>query len=688
MSKQDFLLEIGCEELPANSQRHLSTALHDQFVQTLADNKLAFSAIKIFSTPRRLAVFISGLQTMQSPQTIERQGPSFQEAYDKNGTPTLVCLGFAKSCGVSVDQLTIRETPKGKRLICICEKPGNQTNEVLPEIITKIISKLPLSKPMRWGNNTTLFIRPVHWVIALFGDELISMDVLGVKTTRDTYGHRFHHPKPIRISKPMDYYVLLYSQGFVIPDFDTRKNMIRKAINASLEATQKPVIDEDLLNEVTALVEWPVVLKGSFDRQFLSVPKECLITAMQSHQKCFPIVNQQNQLQPYFILVSNISSKNPSAVIQGNERVIRARLSDAAFFYHQDCKQALSTRLPRLDHIVFQDQLGSLGDKTKRLEKLAPLIAKKINANDEVAKHAAILSKCDLVSAMVCEFPNLQGTMGYYYAMHDQESPECSIAIRDHYYPKFSGDELPSTLPGCCLALADRIDSLIAIFGINKFPTGDKDPFGLRRQALGILRILIEKSLNIDLMELLSDSKKLFSFSLPNENVVKDTFDFMMVRLKSWYVDKGISPEVFESVMACQPTSPLDFDHRLKAVIQFQSLPEASSLSAANKRVSNILKKQDHATTSKTDSTLFEFEAEHKLAKQLAERSVIVDALYEKSDYEKALTELSSLKEPIDHFFDSVMIMVDDEKKKQNRLALLTSIHTLFTKVADISLLP
>lgn len=688
MNKKDFLLELGCEEIPAGAQLSLSRALHDQFTQTLSDNKLSFEHIKCFATPRRLAILISGLDSKQAPQASERQGPPVQDAYDKSGTPTLVCIGFAKSCGVSVDQLTIKDTPKGKRVICICEKPGVDTKDLLPEIVAKIINKLPISKPMRWGNNSVTFIRPVHWVLMLFDDALINTEILGVKTTHDTIGHRFHHPEPIRIPKPSEYDVSLYSQGFVITDFEARKNLIRKSLLSAVDATQKVVIDESLLDEVTALVEWPVILKGSFDQSFLSVPKEALITAMQTHQKCFSVVNNTGELQPCFILVSNIMSKHPETVIIGNERVIRARLSDAKFFYDQDRQHTLLDRLPRLDHIVFQDQLGSLGDKTNRLIKLASYIAEKINADIETVKRAATLSKCDLVTGMVSEFPNLQGTMGYYYAINDQESATTAHAIREQYLPKFAGDELPTSMPGCCLALADRIDTLIGVLGIGKTPTGDKDPFGLRRAANGICRILIDKKIDLNLVALLNESKKYYSVALSNANVVNDAFDFIMTRLKSWYVEQGIAVEIFEAVLACAPTSPIDFDRRVKAVLHFQTLPEASSLAAANKRVNNILKKQENTKFNATNSALFEFEAEHQLNQQLSEQTVIVDALYEKSDYTQALSALSALKEPVDQFFDSVMIMVDDEKKKQNRLSLLASIRTLFSKVADISLLP
>lgn len=687
MDKSDFLLELGCEELPSHTQLALSKALHDQFVQVLSENKLSHGEIKTFATPRRLAVIVESLQTTQSAQKIERQGPPIQDAFDKSGIPTLVGLGFAKSCGVSMDELITKETPKGKRLVCICEKPGLETKLILSDLVNKIISKLPLSKPMRWGANTTLFMRPVHWVLMLFENEVVDATVLGIKTAGTSIGHRFHFPKTIHITKPNNYAELLMTHGFVIPDFELRKNKIQKAIIAAVNSSQKVILDDALLNEVTGLVEWPVILVGHFDPAFLSVPKEALITALKTHQKCFPVVDEHNNLLPLFILVSNIASKNPSAVIHGNERVVRARLSDAKFFYEQDCKHPLINHLAQLDHIVFQDQLGSLGDKTKRLIKLSTHIAKKIGADEAIVKRAATLSKCDLVTGMVSEFPNLQGIMGYYYALNDKENKVCAASIRDYYSPKFSGDELPQSNEACCLALADRLDTLIGILGINKSPTGDKDPFALRRAAQGICRILIEKSLSLDLSDLLACAKKSYTQKLPNSHVLQDAHDFIIARLRSFYLDKNIAVELFESVLACTPTSLLDFDRRIKAVLQFQTLPEAASLSAANKRVANILKKQAKTHFKPINSDLFEFDAEKILSKALTTKSKEVERLYEKSDYTNALSVLSDLKKPIDDFFDTVMIMVDDEKKKQNRLALLSSIHQLLSKVADIAAL-
>src|SRR3989338_4124807 len=538
MQKNDFLLEIGCEELPVAAQTQLSAALKIQFTQQLTDNNLDFSEIKTFATPRRLSVIVFGLDATQAPQKIERQGPAYQSAYDKNGTPTLVCLGFAKSCGVSIDQLSVSETPKGKRLVCICEKPGQDTKDLLPAILEKVISKLPLSKPMRWGNKKILFARPVHWVVALWGDTLVEATILGTKTTRETLGHRFHHPKPIRISKPEDYSMLLYSQGFVIVDQEIRKKIILKEITALLQPNQKAVINETLLDEIVGLVEWPVVLKGAFSSDFLTVPKEALITAMQTHQKCFPVVNHENELLPYFILVSNIKSKNPAVVISGNERVIHARLSDAAFFYAQDCKITLKSRIPKLNDIIFQEKLGSVGDKTNRIASLCGFIGKALKINLKTMKAAAALCKCDLLTDMVREFPTLQGTMGYYYALHDGESVEVATAILEQYQPRFSGDVLPTTPMGSVLALADRLDTLVGIFGVKQIPTGDKDPFALRRAANSVIRIIIEKEIDLDFIQLLKTAKKGFSSALPNKIVIEEVFDFVLTRLKSWYVEK------------------------------------------------------------------------------------------------------------------------------------------------------
>jgi glycyl-tRNA synthetase beta chain len=451
--------------------------------------------------------------------------------------------------------------------------------------------------------------------------------------------------------------------------------------------SNKPIVHIDLLNEVTALVEWPVALLAEFDPRFLSLPREVLITAMATHLKCFPVENTHNKLLPQFIVVSNIDSKNPKHIIQGNEKVLNARLSDAEFFYHNDLKIPLEKRLKQLAHVVFQKQLGTMEDKSHRLSKLATYIAKHIKVDVDISKRAALLSKCDLVSEMVVEFPKLQGTMGYYYALHDKESKKCCAAIKDFYLPRFSGDELPHSLEACAVALADRLDTLVGILGINQKPSGDKDPYGLRRAVLGILRILIEKQLPLNLTQLVKQTMQHYAVELPNEDLLNQTIEFATRRLKSWYQEQGVSSETFEAVLQCNPDTVLDFHHRIAAVQAFQKLPEAAALASANKRVSNILKKAGCHIPKQTNDALFEEDAEKQLAKQLKKRQKTVDALYQKANYTKALSELSSLKEPVDMFFDTVMIMVDDKKVRENRLALLATLHHLFTQVADISLL-
>ncbi|OGT36722.1 MAG: glycine--tRNA ligase subunit beta [Gammaproteobacteria bacterium RIFCSPHIGHO2_12_FULL_38_14] len=684
----DFLFEMGCEELPHSAQETLPDAFSSQLKTTLTEYKLRFQDIQLFSTPRRIGIIVTELQETQAPQKIERFGPSMQEAYDKNGTPTLTCLGFAKSCGVSIDALSEKETPKGKRLVYVTEKPGNATKEILPEIINKVIQKLPLVKPMRWGSHKILFSRPVRWVVMLLGSECIHTEIFGLKTQRETFGHRFHHPNPIIIPYAKAYEATLFEKGCVIADRNKRKNSIWKQVLATQNTSHHVVQDEALLVEITSLVEWPVALQGNFDRSFLSVPKECLITAMRLHQKYFSVVDAHHQLQNSFVMVANITSKNSAMVIRGNERVIRARLSDAEFFYQQDKKIKLSDRYKKLDQIIFQDKLGSLLDKTTRLMSLSQFIAKTAGISIAEIKRAAQLCKCDLMTDMVSEFPNLQGIMGYYYALNDGEKESCAVAIRDHYYPRFSGDELPKTTTGDCLSLADRIDTLVGVIGIGRLPSGDKDPFALRRAAAGVCRILVEKNFSIDLIEVIKKSKLLYQKMLTNKDVISETSDFIMGRLKSHYLDQKVPTEIFESVAVCGVTNLCDFDARLKAVMQFQRLPESSSLSAANKRVSNILKKQKQKDTKKIQVNLFDHEAEKKLFSSLTAQAKIVDSMYKEAQYEKALFALSTLKEPIDCFFDQVMIMTDDKKKRENRLSLLTKIHQLFTKVADISLLP
>jgi glycyl-tRNA synthetase beta chain len=684
--KHDLLLEIGCEELPKLSLESLSHALAERLAELLLAAHLEHLPIRVYATPRRLALIVPELIADQPHQSIERFGPNRESAFDKEGTPTMACMGFAKSCGVSIDQLAIQKTDKGERVVCRVTEKGGKTADIIGDIIKEAIKKLPIAKPMRWGNHDVQFVRPVHWVVLLYGKDLIPATILGKETCSQSMGHRFMHPKPLVIHSPNDY-VSSLEKAYVIADFRTRKENIRTQLEKLHSTHAQVIIDDDLLSEVTALVEWPVALKGKFNPDFLHVPKEVLITSMKSHQKCFPVVDASANLISEFILVSNIKSRDPAVVIKGNERVINARLSDAAFFFGKDQKISLADRLPRLDSVLFQKQLGSIGDKTKRVAELAKTIAKKIGVNPIHAERAALLSKCDLVSDMVGEFPDLQGIMGYHYAIHDGEDPAVALAIKEHYFPRFSGDILPSSQEGASVALADKLDTLIGIFGINQIPTGDKDPFALRRMALGIIRILIEKNFPLDLMELLALAKAAYKNTLVNENTLDQTFQFLMNRLKAWYLEGGIHPNVFESVFAKNPTSPLDFHHRVIAVQQFQTLVEAEALAAANKRVSNILKKTTGTISLNIDATLFTQDEERNLANSLTRHTKAVSEYYQNANYAKALCDLSSLKEPVDLFFDKVMVMAEDENTRNNRLALLLALRTLFTQVADISLL-
>jgi len=687
MTSKDFLFEIGCEELP--SKLHdTAIALRDNIVQELKSAALIHKEIHYYATPRRMAVLVSELADRQPTQITERQGPSLEAAFDKDGTPTLACIGFARSCGVSTDELKIQESKKGSRVYCRIEQPGKSTKELLPDIIANAIKKLPLTKPMRWGNQEKAFLRPVHWIVMLYGNEVIDAEYFGQRTGQETRGHRFHHPKPIHISHPRDYEKLLQTNGMVVADFEKRKQKIRKQIENRGAEFGKTLVDQDLLNEVTALVEWPIALIGKFNAEYLSVPHESLITSMKVNQKYFPIVDQKDNLTNHFVLVSNIESKNPNTVVIGNERVINARLEDAAFFYGNDSKKPLNYFIDKLSSVVFQHSLGSLKDRYIRLQQLSAYIANALNLNKSKAERAAELAKMDLMSEMVGEFPELQGTMGYYYAKQAKEDLDVAVAIKEHYYPRFSGDRLPENLLGTTLALADRIDTLVGILGINKIPTGEKDPYALKRAALAVVRLLIEKSLSIDLKELLQQAKENYPIKLPNENVVEQTFQFIKERMRAWYLDQGVQSEIFAAVDASHPTKLMDFDQRIKAVQQFLKLPESSSLAAANKRVTNLLKQSEYKNSAEINQQLFELDIEWELAHLLQQKSAHVNLLYEQANYTQALSELATLKQPVDTFFDKVMIMVEDKKVRANRLALLAHLHRLFTQVADISLLP
>ncbi|MBS0351209.1 MAG: glycine--tRNA ligase subunit beta [Proteobacteria bacterium] len=683
MMSSELLFEIGCEELPTRAVDLLATELAARFLELLANHQLTPSSTRVLATPRRIAVYMTGVPLEQPPTVIEKQGPIYKQAFDDQGRPTAAALGFAKSCGATVEELK----EKDNRLYYKGQKPGQKTLDIVPQLASQALSQLPIPKPMRWGGHEAAFARPVHWVVLMLGSAVVPSRFFDIAATQYTYGHRYLHPEKILLREAKDYEQLLVKTGYVIPNFEDRMKLIQQAIAKTTPTGYQVDDDPDLLKEVTALVEWPVALVGHFDPHFLKVPPEVLTTSMKVNQKYFPVYKDQ-QLQSCFVLISNIISKDPALVIHGNEKVLNARLSDAAFFYQKDLASSLESRLLHLEHVIFQKQLGSLAHKTERIVKLAGFIASRLEFPAESALKAAQLAKCDLLTEMVGEFPSLQGVMGYYYALNDGLGEEVALALKEQYYPRFSKDQLPSSMPGKIVALADRIDTLIGIFGINQIPTGDKDPFALRRAALGLVRIIIEGKLDLDLEQLFNHAQQNYHHHLPNSNVVKQTLEFTINRLHAWYLELGFNSKQIEAVSARGITNPLDFARRLEAVEKFQRLPESASLSAANKRVSNILKKQAKIQSFKAiDPGLLEHEAEQKLAQQLQLQTNIVKQLYNQLDYTQALSQLASLKEPVDLFFDKVMVMVDDPAKRANRLALLAALHQLFTQVADISLL-
>ncbi len=687
MSEQrDLLIEIGTEELPPKALLRLSQAFTDGVRKGLDQAGLKFGEVRSYAAPRRLAIWIEQLDSEQVDREQVRRGPALTAAFDGEGNPTPGAQGFAKSCGVTVDQLEKLETDKGVWLVYRMIERGRATAELIPDIVTQSLQQLPIPKRMRWGAGSAEFVRPVHWVVLLFGDEVIDAEILSVKSGRETRGHRFHHPQPIYIGEPAVYAPLLETEGQVMVDFAARREAIRgQVIEAGVACGGKALINDDLLDEVTALVEWPSAITGSFETRFLEVPAEALISTMQDNQKYFPVVDTQGKLLPHFITIANIISRDPAQVKAGNERVVRPRLADAAFFWSQDRKQKLEDRIERLGTMVFQSKLGTLLDKQQRVAKLAKQIATQLGANPQHAERAAILAKCDLLAQMVFEFPDLQGVMGRYYALHDGEPAEVAQALDEQYWPRFSGDRLPETRTGQVLAIADRLDTLVGIFAIGQLPSGDKDPFALRRAALGVLRILIECGIDLDLAELLTAAALHFDAKLKAADAVDGVFDFMMERLRAYYADAGITPDVFDAVRAQRPTRPLDFHARLHAVTEFRSLAEAGSLAAANKRISNILRKTEEAIPTAVDNAKLTDAAEQALALALTNLRDSVGAQFDRGEYTEGLKALATLRDPVDQFFDHVMVMAEDATLRANRLALLQQLQALFLRVADLS---
>lgn len=681
MSQHDFLVELGTEELPPKALKALSAAFLDGITSGLDTAGIGYVEARPFAAPRRLAVLLSGIQLQQPDREIEKRGPATQ-------APEKAVQGFAGSCGVGIDQLEVMETPKGSYYVYRGVEQGQSTASLLPGIVTESLNKLPIPKRMRWGASRTEFVRPVKWLCMLLGDEVVDAEILGLKAGRKTRGHRFHYNHDIELMTPADYAAVLKETGKVIADFAERRELIREQVIREGERIGGVAqIDEDLLDEVTALNEWPVALTGRFEERFLDVPAEALILSMKENQKYFHALDADGKLMPFFITLANIESRDPQQVIAGNEKVIRPRLADAAFFFDTDKKQPLETRIEKLKSVVFQQQLGTVYDKTQRIEGLAAAIAELINGDANYARRAAALSKCDLMTDMVFEFTELQGLMGYHYALHDGEPEEVAQAMDEQYMPRFAGDDLPATRTGIALAIADRLDTLTGLFGINQPPTGSKDPFALRRAALGVLRIIVEHKLDLDLHQLLTLAAEQHGNLPGSEGLADRVLDFMLDRFRAWYDDRGISAETFLAVHALRPTSPLDFDRRIDAVSHFRNLAEAEALAAANKRVSNILSKQGGEIASEIDTALLQEDAEKALAAALTSAEHDLQPVFEQGDYRTALERLAALREVIDTFFDNVMVMAEDEAVRANRLALLKRLRRLFLGVADISLL-
>ncbi|GGE35186.1 glycine--tRNA ligase beta subunit [Halopseudomonas oceani] len=683
MQAQDFLVELGTEELPPKALKKLAEAFLAGVEGGLKDAGLGYAKARYYAAPRRLAVLVEALATQQPDRTTQLDGPPVQAAFDADGNPTKAAEGFARKCGVSLAEID----QSGPKLRFVQNIPGQPATDLLPGIVDAALAALPIPKRMRWGARKTEFVRPTQWLVMLLGEQVVPCEILSQQAGNLSRGHRFHHPDQVTIASPAAYAETLRS-AHVIADFAERREIIRSRVD-TLAAEQQgtAIVPADLLDEVTALVEWPVPLVCSFEERFLEVPQEALISTMQDNQKYFCLLDANGKLLPRFITVSNLESKDPTQIIEGNEKVVRPRLTDAEFFFKQDQKQPLETRNERLANVVFQADLGSVFEKAQRVSSLAGFIAERIGGDAGRAARAGLLSKCDLATEMVGEFPELQGIAGYYYAKHDGEADDVALALNEQYMPRGAGAELPSTLTGAAVALADKIDTLVGIFGIGMLPTGSKDPYALRRAALGVLRILIEKQLELDLNAALQAAVEQYGSRVKAEGLVALVQDFIFDRLRARYEDEGIDVAVYQSVRAVSPTSPLDFDQRVQAVQAFRRLPEAETLAAANKRVSNILSKAEGMVSKQINAALLQETAEQALASavEAAERSVA--PLAAQRQYSATLEQLAALRAPVDAFFEQVLVNADDDAVKANRYALLARLRGLFLGVADISLL-
>lgn len=684
--KHDFLVELGTEELPPTALLGLSEAFAQHLQDSLLKLDLSFNSVHAFATPRRLALRVQGLAQKTPTKAVSIWGPPAKIAFDAQGQPTKAAQAFAQKNGIEVSELETANDGKVDKLLYRAQAGGEASAQLLPELIGQALAALPINKRMRWGASREEFVRPVHWLVMLLDDAVLPCSLFGLPAGRETRGHRFHCPAPIEIARPADYQQQLLEQGQVLVDFSERREHIHQQVTELGESLGgHAVIDADLLDEVTALVEWPVALAGAFDAGFLSVPSEALISSMKEHQKYFHVVDAQGQLLPQFITVANIISDDPAQVITGNEKVIRPRLSDAEFFFRTDKKTPLVDQREKLRTVVFQAKLGSIYDKTERVAQLAEHIAQLLGEDGALAQRAGALSKADLVTQMVYEFADMQGIAGYYYALNDAEPEAVAQALKEQYQPRFAKDALPASATGTILALADRLDTLAGIFGLGQVPTGSKDPFALRRASLAVLRLMMEKQLNLDLRELLVKAVSLYP-ELPKGSASVDlALNYVLERLRAWYEEAGVPVAVYQAVNAKQLTVPIDINQRVYAVSAFASLPEAQALAAANKRVSNILAKQEGAIAAAVNTELLQEPAEQQLHSALSAAQSEVKPLLARGGYREALTALAALRVPVDAFFDQVMVMTDDAALRDNRLALLQQLREIFLQVADIS---
>lgn len=688
MTQQTFLVEIGTEELPPKALRSLAESFAANFTAELDGADIAHGAVTWFAAPRRLALKIADLAASQPDREVEKRGPAIAQAFGADGQPTKAAEGWARGCGITVDQAERLTTDKGEWLLYRAQMKGQAVSELLVDMVSRSLAKLPIPKLMRWADKDTQFVRPVHTVTLLLGSDVIDGEILGIKSARTIRGHRFMGEAEFTIDNAEQYPAILRERGKVMADYEERKAVIKADAEKAAQALGgKADLTESLLEEVASLVEWPVVLTAKFEEKFLEVPSEALVYTMKGDQKYFPVYDNAGNLMPNFIFVANIESSDPQQIISGNEKVVRPRLADAEFFFKTDRKQRLEDNLPRLETVLFQKQLGTLRDKTDRLEALAGWIASKIGADVNHATRAGLLAKCDLMTNMVFEFTDTQGVMGMHYARHDGESEDVALALKEQYQPRFAGDELPSTDVSAALALAEKMDTLAGIFGIGQHPKGDKDPFALRRAALGVLRIIVEKGYQLDLVEMTEEAARLYGDKLTNKDVVNDVVEFMLGRFRSWYQELGYSIDTIQAVLARRPTQPADFDARVKAVTHFRTLEEAQALAAANKRVSNILSKSDENLSDTVLASVLKTPEEVKLATHVVVLQDKLAPMFAERNYQDALAELASLRDVVDEFFENVMVMDEDQAVRVNRLTLLSQLRELFLKVADISLL-